>query len=741
MRGILRGLGTKPVPGGRTSRTGDDALSPIEMSDDQRRLQLLDDFEAAGIAWFWATDDQNRVVYLSPSAAEFFGVSHAELIGRPLASLFTLETDANDEAAERPLPFLLSARTKFTNLTVRVAGDTDEEPRWWAISGRPFQNPEGAFLGYRGGAKDVTADYERHRDTSRAAQFDALTGLANRNRMSKRLATLLTAYRSAKRSCGLMMLDLDRFKQVNDTLGHPAGDELLKQVAQRLERIVGSKGEIGRLGGDEFQIILPDVDDRGELGELAHRIIQMISQPYSLDGSRAIIGTSVGMAIAPYDGIEPPDLIKSADLALYAAKGGGRGQYRFYSNDLKDSAQKRREIEEDLRDALTRGELQMHYQPVVRATDNTVVGFEALMRWEHPERGSISPTVFIPIAEESNLINSLGEWAVRQACADAAQWPGELRVAVNVSAHQFNSESLPNIVANALANSGLIARQLELEITESVFMGDKSAVDTMFARLKKIGVKLSLDDFGTGYSSLGYLRRAPFDKIKIDQSFVRGCTESDNSNSAIIAAIVSLAEALEMETTAEGVEAMDELALVRQRRATNIQGFIYSRAVPHEQVMDKLKDGNFVYEPSGPPKQRSQRRTLFRKIGVIHEDARYEAVMRNLSKTGAMIEGLLDVPVGTDLVLDLGEGQLAVGTVRRSQDATQGIEFETPLISDGADGLCTRHRISPYALAAAGMPLKALPSGQYPMLQNTHGGGSRPRFMQVDVQMGASRAA
>jgi diguanylate cyclase (GGDEF)-like protein len=559
--------------------------------------------------------------------------------------------------------------------------------------------------------------------------------------MSKRLATLLTAYRSAKRSCGLMMLDLDRFKQVNDTLGHPAGDELLKQVAQRLERIVGSKGEIGRLGGDEFQIILPDVDDRGELGELAHRIIQMISQPYSLDGSRAIIGTSVGMAIAPYDGIEPPDLIKSADLALYAAKGGGRGQYRFYSNDLKDSAQKRREIEEDLRDALTRGELQMHYQPVVRATDNTVVGFEALMRWEHPERGSISPAVFIPIAEESNLINSLGEWAVRQACADAAQWPGELRVAVNVSAHQFNSESLPNIVANALANSGLIARQLELEITESVFMGDKSAVDTMFARLKKIGVKLSLDDFGTGYSSLGYLRRAPFDKIKIDQSFVRGCTESDNSNSAIIAAIVSLAEALEMETTAEGVEAMDELALVRQRRATNIQGFIYSRAVPHEQVMDKLKDGNFVYEPSGPPKQRSQRRTLFRKIGVIHEDARYEAVMRNLSKTGAMIEGLLDVPVGTDLVLDLGEGQLAVGTVRRSQDATQGIEFETPLISDGADGLCTRHRISPYALAAAGMPLKALPSGQYPMLQNTHGGGSRPRFMQVDVQMGASRAA
>jgi diguanylate cyclase (GGDEF)-like protein/PAS domain S-box-containing protein len=737
MRGILRGIGGKMAP-------ADDAaaspVQPIGIGDDQRRLQLLDDFESAGIAWFWATDDQNRLIYLSPSAADAFGVGHQDLIGRPLATLFTLEQDSGEEGAERPLPFLLSARTKFANLTVRIAEDGD--PRWWTISGKPYQDPTGAFLGYRGGAKDITADYERNRDTSRAAQFDSLTGLANRNRMNKRLTATLTAYKAAKRSCALMMLDLDRFKQVNDTLGHPAGDELLKQVAQRLERIVANRGEIGRLGGDEFQVILPDIDDRGELGELAQRIIQMISQPYSLDGSRAIIGTSVGMAIAPYDGIEPSELIKSADLALYAAKGGGRGQYRFYSNDLKDSAQKRREIEEDLRDALARGELQMHYQPIVSAEDNKVVSFEALMRWEHPERGSISPSVFIPIAEDTNLINGLGEWALKQACCDAAEWPGGLRVAVNVSAHQFNSESLPALVTNALASSGLKPYQLELEITESVFMGDASAVDKMFSRLKKIGVKLSLDDFGTGYSSLGYLRKAPFDKIKIDQGFVRGCTESENSNSAIIAAIVSLAEALEMDTTAEGVEAMDELELVRMRGARTIQGFIYSRAVPHEKVMEKLGTGDFVYKPSGPAKQRSQRRTMFRRIGIIHEDHRYNAVMRNLSKTGAMIEGLLDVPIGTDLVLDLGEGQLAVGTVRRSQDATQGIEFETPLISNGADGLCTRHRISPYALAAAGMPLAALPAGDYPLIDRRGGvAGGRPRFMQVDVQMAAARAA
>ena len=737
MRGILRGLGAKAGSGQRTS--GEGGVVPISMRDHQRRLQLLDEFEAGGIAWFWATDNQNRLIYLSPSAAEHFGVEHEDLIGRPLATLFTIETDDSEEGAERPLPFMLSARTKFANLTVRLesGGDT----RWSAISGKPYQDPEGAFLGYRGGAKDITADYERNRDTSRAAQFDALTGLSNRNRMNKRLTATLTAYKAAKRSCALMMLDLDRFKQVNDTLGHPAGDELLKQVAQRLERIVGNRGVIGRLGGDEFQVILPDIDDRGELGELSHRIIQMISQPYSLDGSRAIIGTSIGVAIAPYDGIEPSDLIKSADLALYAAKGGGRGQYRFYSNDLKDSAQKRREIEEDLRDALARGELQMHYQPVVRATDNNVTGFEALMRWEHPERGSISPGVFIPIAEESSLINSLGEWALKQACSDAAQWPGELRVAVNVSANQFNSDTLPAVVSSALANSGLKPRQLELEITESVFMGDKSAVDTMFTRLKKIGVKLSLDDFGTGYSSLGYLRKAPFDKVKIDQSFVRGSTEPDNSNSAIIAAIVSLAEALDMETTAEGVEAMDELALVKKRGATNIQGFIYSHAVPQDQVLAKLADGDFVYQPSGPSKQRSQRRTVFRRIGVIHEDHRYDAVMRNLSKSGAMIEGLLEVPIGTDLVLDLGEGQLVVCTVRRSQDATQGVEFETSLVSDGADGLCTRHRVSPYALASAGMQLAALPSGQYPLVNRRASETGRARFMQVEVGMGASRAA
>jgi diguanylate cyclase (GGDEF)-like protein len=723
MRGMLRNLGAKGAGPARTPASG------ISGIDDAQRLAMLDAFEEQDIGWFWATDHENRLVYLSPSAARRFAEDRP-ILGQSLAAIVETIVGEGEDRTERPLSFLLGARNRIADLAVRV--DTVEGEMYWSLTGKPHFDAADQFQGYRGSAKDITSTYERQRDASRLAQYDSLTSLANRHRMSTRLATILTAFRSAKRSCALLMLDLDRFKQVNDTLGHPAGDDLLKQVAQRLQRIVSSPAEIGRLGGDEFQIIIPDVDDRGKLGELAQRIIQMVSQPYSIEGARAIIGTSIGIAIAPYDGIEPDELVKSADLALYAAKGGGRGQYRFYSNDLKDSAHERREIEEDLRDALARGELQMHYQPVVRTTDHTVTGFEALMRWQHPERGWISPGVFIPIAEETNLIGVLGEWALRQACADAAAWPGNLQVSVNVSAHQFSSDSLPTVVTKALATSGLKPEQLELEITESVFMGDALSVDDMFKRLKKIGVKLALDDFGTGYSSLGYLRKAPFDKIKIDQSFVRGCTEKDNTNAAIITAIVSLANALNMDTVAEGVEAMDELALVTDRGASHIQGFIFSKAMPPAEVSERIAAGNLKFDPVGPAFHRAERKTVFRRVGAIHEDHRYEVVMRNLSKTGAAIEGLLDVPLGTDLVIDLGGGQLVVAKVRRSKGHVQGLEFEDALISDGADGLCTRHRISPYALAAAGMPLAALPPGHYMPPANA-GHASRPKFMQVDL--------
>lgn len=726
MRGVLQSIGGA-VASARSRPAA--AVRPTPMGEAER-LAMLEALEESGVAWFWASDSENRLTYLSASAVNQLATDTSPVLGEPLVDLFeTVATDGGERSG-RPLSFLLGTHNRFADLVVQARAV--ESGCHLALSGRPQFDGQGQFIGYRGSARDVSDSYERQRDETRMAQFDSLTGLSNRHRMARRLTGVLSAYKAAGRSCGLLMLDLDRFKQVNDTLGHPAGDELLRQVAQRLQKIIPSTCEIGRLGGDEFQVILPDMDDRGRLGELAQQIIQMLSQPYSIDGSRAIIGTSVGIAIAPYDGIGPDELIKSADMALYAAKAGGRGQYRYYSSELQATALKRRAIEEDLRDALVNGELQVHYQPVVRASDGRVSGFEALLRWEHPEHGRISPAVFIPVAEETELVSAIGEWVLRQACADAVLWPGDIRVAVNISALQFMNDGFCAMVAQALASSGLSPTRLELEITEGVFMGDSTEVDRVFDRLKRLGVRLALDDFGTGYSSLGYLRRVALDKIKIDQGFVRGCTEQDNANSAIIAAIVSLAEALGLETTAEGVETMDELAVVRQRGATNVQGFIYSAAVSQDQVQARLESGQFEYEPNGPERYRAERRTLFRRVGVIHEDHHYQVTLRNLSRTGAMIEGLLEVPVGTPLVLDLGEGQLAVAVVRRSFNATQGLEFETPLISDGADGLCTRHRISPYMLAAAGMPLRSLPAGHYQMPQGAGGGVARPRFLQVE---------
>ena len=498
------------------------APDAIAAMDSATRLAVLDDFEQAGIGWIWATDQDGQLIYLSESAIGKLDLTAGELLGKPLIELFDSDTENPEHGSERPLKFQLTSRNKLKDLVVRLIPATKANGRstWWAISAQPKYDANGKFEGYRGSAKDVTIEYERKLEDSRLAEYDSLTGLANRHRMTRRLEGTLAAFKSSRRACALMMLDLDRFKQVNDTMGHPAGDELLRQVAERLRNIIGERGEIGRLGGDEFQVILPDLDDRGKLAELANKLIQIVSQPYPIDGKRAIIGTSIGIAVAPYDGLEKDELIRATDLALYAAKNGGRGAYRFFSADLKDEEEERALLLDDLREALANDQLEMHYQPVVRTGDDMVVGFEALMRWEHEERGFVSPGVFIPAAEELNLINSLGEWALKTACNAAMNWPKSVRVAVNVSAVQFANSGFVEIVTDTLVQSGLEPERLELELTESVFMGDSETVDNTFSMLKDLGVRLALDDFGTGYSSLSYLRSAPFNKIKVDKSFV-----------------------------------------------------------------------------------------------------------------------------------------------------------------------------------------------------------------------------
>ena len=719
--------------GGRAHTRPESGDAADGLPDAEGRGRLLDELEDAGLGLFWASDGEGKLTYVSQVALDGTGILIGDVVGRNLTELFIADTIAHsdEDQRRRPLPFLLSSHTAINDYPVRL--DVADRDVWWAISARAQLDHSGNFTGYRGTLRDISCTREEAHDAARKANYDELTGLANRHRMNTRLEATLQTFTVAKRSCALMLLDLDRFKQVNDTLGHPAGDELLRQVAQRLQRILGDNCEIGRMGGDEFQVILPDIDDRGALADKAKQLIQMISQPYSLDGRRAIIGTSIGVAIAPYDGLSVEELVGSADLALYAAKTSGRGQYRFYSHDLRDNAKNQREIEEDLRDAVAAEQLHLAYQALIDSDSEEVACFEALLRWDHPERGGISPSVFVPVAEEAGLIDTLGLFALRQACKDAAGWPESVRVAVNVSVPQFMSDDFVDRVRAALTESGLCPGRLTLEITENIFMADPDAVTHSIRQLKKLGVQLALDDFGTGYSSFGYLQHAPFDKIKIDQSFVRGSTVGDTNNAKIVRAIVGLADALDIATVAEGVETLDELALMRDCGATLIQGFVYAQPERAEIIVERLASGDLKYAPSGPRTHRAERRSLFRKVGIIHGDHRYHAVLRNLSRSGARIEGLAGVSVGTPLVLDLGEGQLAVGEVRRAGDIWFGMEFETPLISDGADGLCTRYRISPYALAAAGMPLGSLPKGDYPLSPAARGSEAGPRqFMEVD---------
>ena len=708
---------------------GGGAVRADAPGEDHEALLLLRDFEQSGQGWFWATDSAGCLTYISASVAEAMGRQRADLMGQPFHALFALDRDDTEDSS-RTLPLIFSATKSFSELPVRAAQSSTDTA--WAITGRPQFDHQRRFLGYRGNGVEATERLRSQRDASRLAMYDSLTGLINRHRIGQRLVATLNAYAVSQRPCAVMMIDLDRFKQVNDTLGHQAGDELLKQVAQRLQSVCEKGVDIGRLGGDEFQVILPDVEDRGKLGELGKRIIAVISQPYQIEGSRCVIGASVGIAVAPYDGLTSEELIRSADLALYAAKGGGRGQFRFYSSELHETAEQRRRLEEDLRDALAKDQISMYYQPLVSTKTDTVVGVEALMRWQHPEFGSISPAVFIPIAEESDLVIALGEWAMRQACAEAVSWTGNIRVAVNVSPAQF---AHPNFIANvtqSLAQSGILPDRLEIELTESIFVNDSESTERTFAAIKRLGVRLVLDDFGTGYSSLGYLKHAPFDKIKIDKGFIHEVTVPGSRNPAIITAIVSLARALDMTTTAEGIETRDELALMRELGVDQIQGWIYSKARTGDDVAAALATGDWVIDPQGPAKQRAERRTILRKIGVIHEDHRYEVMMRNVSRTGAAIEGLINVPVGTQFVVDFGEGQLVVATVRRSDDTLQGLQFEIPLVDDGAGGLCTRHRVAPYVLAAMGMPTPGSGGGAVVALNK----GSQinlPRFGTADI--------
>ncbi len=639
----------------------------------EQALALLNEFERSGQGWFWETDRGGAITYISDTLAEGLGKRADELIGLPMGSLVQPSEGEGEAEGKRTLGFHLSARSAFSEIAVRAA--IEHEERWWSISGRPVLSEHGQFLGFRGSGADLTEMRRSQAEVSRLARFDALTGLANRVQMLATLEQSIVDPLGRPQACALFILDLDRFKQVNDTMGHPAGDSLLRQVSQRLTRSAGPQAKVGRLGGDEFQIVLPGQIDRAELAKLAETIIHAVSQPYVIDGTQVVIGVSIGIALAPDDGDNADMLIRNADLALYKAKGNGRGVFRFYSQDLHADAEDRRQLEQELRHAISTGGLHLEYQPVVETTTERIIGFESLVRWHHPTRGEISPSTFIPVAEEAGLIAQVGEWVLRTACDNAARWPDGVRVAVNVSAIQFVNPSFPGQVANALARSGLRPEQLELEITESVFLDESHDCDIIFQRLKGLGVRLALDDFGTGYSSLGYLKTAPIDKIKIDQSFVRGAAIKGSRNGAIVKAIVGLAEALSMDTTAEGAETLDELELIRALGCSHIQGFVYGRPERGEAVIERFARGERYARAEGFRSSREPRRTMLRSVRLHHGHHQYDARIRNVSSGGAMIEGLSGVPVGTRFDVAVGGGRLIAAECRWSQGDRMGVEF------------------------------------------------------------------
>ena len=540
---------------------------------------LLHEHEQSASDWLWETDANRRIVRASQRFAHALGLEPAAFEALPLVQVLAGGAWQSGDFAPglRMLAEKVKAREPFRDLAIPVT--VKGEVRWWEMGASPRYDEGGTFIGFRGVGSDVTAARASVEKIARMARFDPLTSLPNRLSIHETLGRALDEAMKWRTRAAVMLIDLDRFKAVNDTLGHQIGDRLLCRVAARLAALAEGSAVIGRLGGDEFGVVIPDASDAAKVDGLATRIIETLSRPYEVEGHTIYIGASIGIATGPRDGNSTELLLRSADLALYRSKDAGGGVHHAYEVQLHEVAEERRLLETALRQALERGELHLDYQPVVDGRTERLVGFEALLRWTNPRLGAVSPAKFIPIAEEARLIGPIGEWVVRTACREAASWPGDVRVAVNVSPEQLCSSSFAAVVATALAESGLVPDRLELEVTESVFMKDSGATRVLESILE-LGVHLSLDDFGTGYSSLGYLSRTRFSTIKIDRSFVRNAARGVPEALAIIRAVVALARSLGMATTAEGVETEDELAMIRDLGCSKVQGYYYGRPLP-----------------------------------------------------------------------------------------------------------------------------------------------------------------
>jgi diguanylate cyclase (GGDEF)-like protein len=528
-------------------------------------------------------DARERLLVFNNRFVEMYGLSR-EVVrpGCPLIELVrhSIEVAHSNQDAEQIRREIVAARAEGRSGSCAIE---TEDRRKFSIISTPMA--DGGFVVTH---EDVTERQRSEAMIAYMAHHDALTDLPNRVRFQERLCEALARVHRGE-NLAVLCLDLDRFKGVNDTVGHPIGDLLLKAAADRLRQCIRSTDLIARIGGDEFAIVQTNIQQTADATMLASRMIEAVSAPYEIEDHQLVIGLSVGITVAPNDGVDADQLLKNADMALYRAKADGRGVYRFFEAEMDARMQVRRTMELDLRRAIANGEFELYYQPLFNTGTQEITAFEALIRWHHPVRGMIPPLDFVPLAEETGLIVPMGEWVMHRACEQAARWPTQARVAVNLSPAQFRGKTLLSMVSAALARSGLAPDRLELEITESVLLQDSEATLALLNDLRALGVRISMDDFGTGYSSLSYLRKFPFDKIKIDGSFIRDITEQ---GLPIVRAVAAMGSGLGIVTTAEGVETAEQLELLQREGCTEVQGYLLSQPLPALEVMNLLRTMN-----------------------------------------------------------------------------------------------------------------------------------------------------
>ncbi|MFN3318265.1 MAG: putative bifunctional diguanylate cyclase/phosphodiesterase [Allorhizobium sp.] len=560
-------------------------------ADEQRDVinLLLNDFEENAADWLWGVDRDFNLERASVRFYDQLQVPEGMVLGRPITTIMPFSPVGVDglDCRENFINSLL-ARQSFRDQDICV--ELGGELAIWSLTAKAIHDDAGNFMGYRGVGRDVTASRESRLRIEHMARHDPLTEVGNRVLLSEDFERAVSRYERFGDPFSVLLLDLDRFKQINDNFGHTGGDELLRTVASILSQLRGETDTLARIGGDEFAI-LHATEDPQSAAILAARIIEKLQQPLTLRCGSAHVGVSIGIACAPIDGIDPDQLMRNADLALYRAKTDGRNRYRFFDSSLDAAARRRSMIEQELALAIAEERLSINYQPLVDAQTRRVVCAEALLRWNHPTLGSVSPGEFIPIAEESGQIGAIGSWVLRQACKDAVRWPDHIRIAVNLSSRQFLSPGLLPLVETALKQNELPAHRLELEVTESLLMETTLGVEETLVSLSRLGLRIALDDFGTGFSSLSYLRRYRFDKLKIDQSFISDL-ETNSDSRAIVESVIKLARDLRMSVAAEGVETKGQFDLLRQMTCGEIQGFLVGRPMPVDQFEDYLRQNS-----------------------------------------------------------------------------------------------------------------------------------------------------